>query len=134
MLHVAGLGDEDHVLGDVGRVVGHPLEVLGDQDRLHGRARTLRTGLDLLQGQGDQALLLAIDVVVLFEDLTRLIGVASAEGIERLAQEALRLACQRDEFPIEVQPGVQRQPGSPLNAKHPDSSDSILQPDSRWPR
>ena len=85
MAHIGALHPEDHVLGDVGGVVGHALQIAGHQQRIQRlphHVRALIHGLDQLD-EGFVAH--AVDHVVHFEHGLRQFDLAFNERLQRAA-------------------------------------------------
>src|SRR5688572_29221654 len=85
-LHVvldhAGLGDEDDLLGDVGRQVGHPLEVARDEDEFDPAGDGIGFLDHVREEVAEQPALQVVDLVVLDQDVPRGGRVVAHEGVE----------------------------------------------------
>ena len=86
---VPGLDEEDHILGDVGGVIGDPFNVAADQDQAERAFDGAGVGHHVGQEEAEHTVLELIDLVVAEEDLTSQVRVPSHERIEGVARHLL---------------------------------------------
>src|SRR3546814_9335735 len=77
---LAGGGEIDH-LGDVGRVVAHPLQILGDKEEVGGGGDVVRILHHEGQERAEDAVIEVVDRAVSFADQNSLVGIARRRGI-----------------------------------------------------
>ena len=88
--HVLRLRDEDHVLGDVGRVVGDPLQVPADQDEAERALDRPGVGHHVGEELAEHLVLELVHLVVALEHVAGVLGVLLDERVERVADHLLR--------------------------------------------
>ena len=107
MFQVDGLGGEDDLLRDVGRVVGDALETLGDEDQVDLLLRDIGRALDAGDRGPDHVALELVDLLVLRHDgpcqhdVEIRVGLQGAgEGTLAAFGQALEAGRGRDGFPL----------------------------------
>ena len=90
MAHVDAAHHEDDVLGEVGRVVGHALDVLGGRGDGLARGDAVGVRAHPREHRAKQAPIEGVDLLVAAQHGLGAIGVALDEGVEGLAQHRLR--------------------------------------------
>jgi len=94
VLHISRLGGQDHILGDVRGVVGHALQVLGNQHEVHALRAGFRVLRNLLNGGAHHLVLVAIHLVVVAQHPPGQLGVVPLEALDGAAQLELALLAQ----------------------------------------